>query len=142
REEGHDGHPGGRAVTHGARLVALATAVPPHEARQDDAKGLVARLFSGMTDAKASLLQVFENAQIECRHTCMPLEWFEHDHTFAEKNDLYVEHAVRLAAEATRGVLARAGLEPADVDHVVFVSSTGIATPSIDALLANALGFR
>ena len=42
----------------------------------------------------------------------------------------------------TRAALERASLEPNQLDHVVFVSSTGLATPSIDALLANALGFR
>src|SRR5207249_9121021 len=35
-----------------------------------------------------------------------------------------------------------AGLSPEDVDHVVFVSSTGVSTPSIDARLANLLRFR
>jgi alkylresorcinol/alkylpyrone synthase len=33
-------------------------------------------------------------------------------------------------------------LSPRDVDHLVFVSSTGLSTPSIDALLCNHLGCR
>jgi alkylresorcinol/alkylpyrone synthase len=41
-----------------------------------------------------------------------------------------------------RSALERAGLTARDVDHLVFVSSTGLATPSIDALLANRLGCR
>jgi len=48
---------------------------------------------------------------------------------------------VRLASEAVTKALQRAHLVPSDVDHIVFVSSTGLATPSLDALLANALGF-
>lgn len=124
------------------RLVALATAVPPHELRQSDAREHVGRLFSGAIGADDRLLEVFENAEIDQRHICVPIEWFATDHGFAEKNALYVEHAVRLASEVTRKALALAGLDPVDVDHVVFVSSTGLSTPSIDALLANALGFR
>ena len=73
---------------------------------------------------------------------CMPLEWYLADHDFAEKNALYVEHAVRLAGEATQLALRASGLESADIDRIVFVSSTGIATPSVDALLATELGFR
>ena len=38
--------------------------------------------------------------------------------------------------------IARAGLTPADIDGLVFVSTTGIATPSIDARVAPRLGLR
>lgn len=129
-------------MTRAPRLVGLATAVPPHVARQSDAKGLVAQLFAEVVGVDPRLLQVFEHAQIEKRHTCMPLEWYSARHSFEEKNNLYVEHATRLGEEVARAALERASLEPGDVDHVLFVSSTGLATPSIDALLANRLEFR
>lgn len=123
-------------------LKAIATAAPSCVVRQSEVKRAMARLFARVVNDDARLLAIFEHAQIEERHLCVPLEWFATDHTFAEKNALYVEHAVRLATEATSTALLRAELEPGDVDHVVFVSSTGLATPSVDALLANALGFR
>lgn len=124
------------------RLAGLATATPPHAARQNDARSLAARLFSDTIAAHPRLLQVFDNTGIECRHTCMPLDWYGEAHDFAEKNALYVAHAERLAADVARRALASAGLGPADVDHVLFVSSTGLATPSIDARLANTMPFR
>ncbi len=40
---------------------------------------------------------------------------------------------------AVRDGLARAGLGPADVDHLFFVTVTGISTPSLDARLVNRL---
>ena len=131
-----------RHESNSPRLVAVATAVPPCVIRQPDAKRLVAALFSSELAEDDRLLAVFENAQIEKRHACQPIEWFASDHSFEEKNALYLEHAVRLSAEVTRTALRRAQLDPSDVDHVVFVSSTGVATPSVDARLANALGFR
>ena len=131
-----------RSVKQVPRLVALATAVPPYVVRQADVRDMAARLFSGAVGTDSRLLQVFNHAQIERRHACMPLEWFAAEHSFAEKNALYVENAVRLAGEATRKVLARARLEPVDIDHVLFVSSTGLSTPSVDALVANELGLR
>jgi alkylresorcinol/alkylpyrone synthase len=129
-------------VTAAPRLVALATALPPHVARQDDARGLAAQLFSETIAADRRLLDVFENARIEKRHVCMPLEWYGRPHGFTERNDLYVENALRLAAEAAALVLERAGLAARDVGHIVFISTTGIATPSVDALLADRLDFR
>jgi alkylresorcinol/alkylpyrone synthase len=129
-------------VTRLPRIATVATALPPHVVRQRDTKTFAANLFSSTIEADRRLLEVFDHAEIEKRHVCAPLDWFATDHTFAEKNDRYVEYALRLASEATRSLLARARLTPADIDHLVFVSSTGIATPSMDARLANELGFR
>jgi len=49
---------------------------------------------------------------------------------------------VRLGQEVAERVMAKAGLGPRDIDHLVFVSSTGLSTPSMDARLANHLSFR
>jgi alkylresorcinol/alkylpyrone synthase len=44
--------------------------------------------------------------------------------------------------QAVRQALHRAGLAPSDVDHLFFVTVTGISTPSVDARLMNRLGLR
>ncbi len=124
------------------RLLSVASATPAHRARQHDARSLAAQLFRETLAADPRLLRVFDHTEIDGRDVCMPLEWYGENHDFAEKNALYVEHALALAAEAGRTALRRAGIEPRDVDHVVFVSSTGVATPSLDARLANLLPLR
>jgi alkylresorcinol/alkylpyrone synthase len=125
------------------RLVALSTALPGQVVRQSDARALVTALFQDELSADdRRLFAVFENSGIECRHICMPLEWYGADHDFGERNALYIEHALVLATRAIREVLEAAGLGLADVDHLMFVSSTGLATPSLDARLANLLGLR
>jgi alkylresorcinol/alkylpyrone synthase len=124
------------------RLAAVATATPAHRTSQRDARSLAAQLFRETLAEDPRLLRVFENSEIEGRHTCMPLEWYGETHDFAEKNALYVEHAVPLSIVAARRALDRAGLAARDIDHIVFVSSTGLATPSVDAHLANQLPLR
>lgn len=134
------GHPSNGSV---ARLASLATALPPHVVRQQDAKEFARLLFGDSVLAEdPRLLAVFDHAGIRERHTCMPLEWFGERHDFGESNALYVEHALALAREAAGAALERAELSSRDLDHLLFVSSTGIATPSLDARLANALGCR
>jgi alkylresorcinol/alkylpyrone synthase len=123
-------------------LISVATASPPHVVPQAEARRFAARAFAREMDRDSRLMQVFENTGIEQRYVSMPLEWYGSEHDFQEKNDRFVEVAVGLAEEASRRALDRALLTPADVDHVVFVTSTGIATPSIDARLANSMGFR
>lgn len=124
------------------RLISLATAVPSHVILQRDVQLMAEGLFEEDLAHGSSLLKVFDHAQIDQRNISVPLEWFTADHTFAEKNDLYLVQAQALACEAAGLALSRAGLLPQDIDRVVFVSSTGLATPTVDARLANELGFR
>lgn len=125
------------------RLVSVATALPEHIVPQAATRALAARMFEEALDpGDRRLIGVFDSSGIETRHFCMPLEWYAEERGFGEMNARYLEHALILAAEASSRALARAGLSPADVDHVVFVSSTGLATPSVDARLANLMPFR
>ena len=50
--------------------------------------------------------------------------------------------ALDLGEQAVREALDRAGLRPTDVDHIFFVTVTGIAVPSLDARLINRLHLR
>jgi alkylresorcinol/alkylpyrone synthase len=125
------------------RLVALATAVPPHTIGQEQVKEFSRNLFHEvLREDDDRLLAVFDNAGIHSRNLCVPLDWLATDHDFAEKNALYVEHAVRLGQEVAEQVMAKAGVTPRDIGHLVFVSSTGIAAPTVDARLANVLRLR
>ena len=124
------------------RLVALATAAPEPLVPQATIRALVERLFAGGPAGQARLLQVFDHSAIDTRAVCMPLGWYTQSRSFREQNALYVEHALRLGADAAARALTGAGLEADAVDHIVFVSTTGLATPSLDARLALALGCR
>ncbi|HET9325921.1 MAG TPA: 3-oxoacyl-[acyl-carrier-protein] synthase III C-terminal domain-containing protein [Candidatus Eisenbacteria bacterium] len=129
-------------MTAHPRLLSVATAAPPNILWQKDAERFARHLFSDVIATDPRLALVFEHAEIEKRHLCVPLEWLGKDHDFAEKNALYMEHALSLGADVARKALAEARLPPDSVDHLVFVSSTGLAAPSIDARLANVLELR
>jgi alkylresorcinol/alkylpyrone synthase len=120
----------------------VATAVPPTILRQDDVIARVSRLFGGSSSAIDRLLPAFSNAGIGKRHSCVPVEWFERDHGWVERGQLYREHAVNLLEEAARHCIARAGCDYVDIDAIVTVSTTGITTPSLDAVLMERLPFR
>jgi alkylresorcinol/alkylpyrone synthase len=124
------------------RLRAIATAVPAHAMHQRAVARAGGRLFEGVLASAAQRDAVYANAAIERRFSCVPLEWYLEPHGFAERNALYLENALALAIEASERALARAGLGPGDVDAIVSVSSSGIATPSLDAMLMERLPFR
>jgi len=125
------------------RLLALATAVPPFALGQSDVAVRAGHLFAerGAQDLER-LMPVFANAGIERRYSCVPIDWYSDPHGWSERNALYLEHAIHLLERAARNALARANLEPQAIDAVVVVSTTGVATPSLDALLMGRLGLR
>lgn len=124
------------------RLLSLATAWPPCDLSQDEVAANGADLFATTHGGFERLAPIYRNALIETRHSCVPLDWYLRPHSFAERNDLFLEHAVAVLAEAAGRALAQAGLEPPDIDAIVAVSTTGIATPALDARLMNILPFR
>ena len=124
-----------------SRLVALRSAVPPYALEQADVARRAAQLFSERKDI-ARLLPVFENTGIERRYSCVPIDWYEQDHGWVDKASLYVQHATLLLENVARGLLDDAHLRPDDIDAIVVTSTTGVATPSLDAVIIEKLGLR
>ena len=130
--------------TASPRILALATAVPPYALGQAEVAVRARHLFAGAAAALEldRMMPIFANAGIERRYSCVPIDWYDRPHGWVERNALYLDNAVDLLERAARQALARAGLAPRDIDATVVVSTTGIATPSLDAMLMGPLGLR
>lgn len=123
------------------RLVSLATAAPAFTLEQDDVARRAGEVFAPVGDF-TRFVPIYRNAAIETRHSCVPLDWYVKPHGFAERNALFLDNATALLAEAAQRALAEARLLPQDIDALVTVCSSGIATPSLDARLMQHLPFR
>ncbi len=123
-------------------LLSLATAVPPYRISQAEAKAIGRDLFSGRKALYDRLSGVFDNAGIDGRNLVAPLDWYAGNHGWQSRNDLYLCASEQLFEDAALGAIVKAGLQPSDIDGIVFVSTTGIATPSLEARVAPRLGFR
>ncbi len=88
------------------------------------------------------LADVHRAAQVGGRHLALPLADYPSLDSFGKSNDAFLRVAPELGEAAVRAGLAAAGLAPMDVDHLWFVTVTGISTPSLDARLANRLGLK
>jgi alkylresorcinol/alkylpyrone synthase len=116
------------------RLAALATAVPAHALDQEAVVERVKLLFAGAPELDR-VLPVFANSRIARRYSAVPLDWFTEPHGWPERNQIYLAAALGLLESAAGRVLDRAGVAADEIGAVVVVSTTGIATPSLDALL-------
>jgi len=123
-------------------LLSLATAVPPHVVEQSEAKVRAREAFGGNKALFDRLAGVFDNAGIARRHIVAPQDWYMHGHGWHDRNTVYLKAAEQLFIDASASAIEKAGLKPDEIDGVVTVSTTGIATPSLDARAFAKVGFR
>lgn len=128
------------------KIASISTYTPPYTLAQTDLAQLTKELFQYKMPRLERLLKVFANGDIETRHFCVPPNWYEGEHRFEERNHLYMELATAYGVEAIERCLVNEAflaepLATSAIDAIIFVSSTGIATPSIDAKILNALSF-
>jgi alkylresorcinol/alkylpyrone synthase len=123
-------------------MLSLATAVPPHILEQAAVADFARRIYVKPFARFPKLADVFVNAGIEQRRSVRPIEWFDAPHDWAERTEAFLDGAGALFVTAVRKALDRAGIAARDVDTIVTVSSTGIATPSLEARAGAEIGFK
>ncbi|HZC37486.1 MAG TPA: type III polyketide synthase, partial [Sphingomicrobium sp.] len=69
-------------------------------------------------------------------------DWYMSAHGWHDRNALYLEACESMFAEAATAAIEKAGLAPEQIDGVVMVSTTGIATPSLEARVGPRIGLR
>jgi alkylresorcinol/alkylpyrone synthase len=121
------------------RIAAVGSAFPVH---YYDQEALLAA-FRGVWRDKLHNLDRLEalhrNVLVGGRHLALPIEEYEEIDSWGRANDAWIRVAQEIGAEAITKSLSKAGLAPTQVDALILVSVTGIATPSLDALIMNRL---
>ena len=122
-----------------ASVRAVATAVPEHRLSQTEARAFARAFFAADLPHIDRLVRAFGNTGIAERQLAQPIAWYREPHDFPEKNEVYRRTALRLSEDAARRALARAGVEASALGAIVFVSTTGVSTPSLDSFLVQIL---
>lgn len=125
-----------------SRLVAVATALPPHVYQQAEITATLGPLLAPDSTRRALLERLHASSGVQTRHLALPLDAYPGLTSFRQANDLFISLGTDLAAQALKQALDTSGLEPAEVDFLLFTTVTGVAAPSIDALLVERLGLR
>ena len=123
-------------------ILSVGQAFPPNYYDQETLIAALESIWALRPREVHRLQSIHRHALVEGRYLALPLEAYAELTSFTAANKAFVEHATTLGAEALIDALDRARMVPRDIDHLVFVTVTGIATPSIDARLVNRLGLR
>ncbi|MHC0035739.1 type III polyketide synthase [Pseudoneobacillus sp. C159] len=128
------------------KIVSVAKNIPPYQISQAETTEFARELFSESFKDIERILPAFQNGQIEKRHFVKGLDWFRENHSFSEKNNLYIKEATDLGKKAIESCLTsnyylQQQVEFDEIDAIFMISSSGIATPSIEARIMNILPF-
>ncbi|OQM46196.1 type III polyketide synthase [Anoxybacillus sp. UARK-01] len=127
-------------------IISAGLASLPFTVTQDEIRQYVKRLFASSVPHIERLLPVFANGGIQSRSFVQPLDWYEKRHGFSEKNELYIDRAVHYGCEAIEKCLSNETflskpINYEEVEAIFYISTTGLATPSIEARIMNQLPF-
>lgn len=129
-------------MKHTAALISLATSVPPHLFHQKQVVAAAWEIFGPRYPEFETLASIFANTGVINRYGVKPIEWYFEQRGWPERTQAFLEGAEALFIDVGRKAIEQAGLAAGDIDTVVTVCSTGIATPSLEARVAGKLGLR
>jgi alkylresorcinol/alkylpyrone synthase len=122
------------------RIASAASAFPKHYYTQ---KVLLDRLQDYWGDQLKNpllLARLHRNVTVDGRYLAIPAEQYVDIKTWGQANDIWIRVAQELGERALCLALHNAGVEPQDLGALLFTTVTGVASPSIDALLINRMG--
>jgi alkylresorcinol/alkylpyrone synthase len=121
-------------------IAGVGRAFPEHYYDQETLLTAFRELWARRHHNLDRLEALHRNVLVGGRHLALPLEQYAGLTTWGQANDAWIRVALDVGETAMREALGAAGLGVEDVDALIFVTVTGIATPSIDARLVNRMG--
>jgi alkylresorcinol/alkylpyrone synthase len=116
-------------------ILSLATANPPFQLTQAEAAVRAKKLFPHLK----RLWPLYDNTGIDRRYNCEPIEWYLKPHSWEERTASFHRHALDLLEQVTVRTTEAAGVALGAIDMIVTNTVTGLAIPSLDAMLLNRL---
>ena len=122
------------------RIQSIATAVPPFSITQHQVRDHIASAMRGGLPPR--IAAIYDSTGVNKRHIVQPPEAYMQLPEFAARNAIYLAAGQQLLETVALDALTKAGLSVDQVDAIVCVSSTGIATPSIPSQMLATMGLR
>lgn len=118
-------------------LAAISKIDFPYRVDQQEVKQYSRNLFAPSFPQIDRMLSAFDNTEIKIRNFCKPLDYYASVHTFQEQNAEYIRLALEYSVKAIEACITTAQINKEEITDIIFVSTTGLSTPSMDALIIN-----
>jgi alkylresorcinol/alkylpyrone synthase len=124
------------------RIAGVGTAYPPHYYDQETLLAALAGFWGEHHYNVERLERLHRNVLVGGRHLALPLERYPLLRDWGEANAVWIDVALDTGRRAIENALIAASVRTEDVGTLLFVTTTGLATPSLDALLMNRMPLR
>jgi alkylresorcinol/alkylpyrone synthase len=109
----------------------------PYRMPQQEAKEHARALFAKSVPQIDRLIQAYDNTGIVTRNFCAPVGYYLSHNTFEDRNQQYRQTALAWSVKAIEDCIAKENIDKLEITDIIFISTTGLATPSLDALIIN-----
>lgn len=109
----------------------------PFKANQQEVKQYAKGLFAPSFPQVERMMSAFDNTEIVTRNFCKPLDYYSDLHTFQDLNAEYIKISLEYSIKAIEECILSAQINKNDITDIIFISTTGLSTPSLDALIVN-----
>lgn len=116
-------------------IAAIASAVPEYRIDQEATRDMVLAAAPELRSHEG----LFLNTGIKTRYSCVPFDWHLRPQGWASRNAVFRDAATELLERVARNCVERARIDLGEIEAIVTVSTTGLAVPGLDAILANRL---
>lgn len=118
-------------------LAAISKIDFPYRVVQQEVKQHSRNLFSPSFPQIDRMLSAFDNTEIKIRNLCKPLDYYASVHIFQDQNAEYIRLSLEYSVKAIEECISAAQIKKEEITDLIFVSTTGLSTPSMDALIIN-----
>jgi alkylresorcinol/alkylpyrone synthase len=122
------------------KIVSAATAFPRNYYSQEVLLAALKQYWNGRIENPHLLPQVHLRAGVDGRHLALPLLEYYNLETWGDNNRAWFRAAEELGSKALCRAASAIGLDRNQIGSLLFMSITGVSSPSIDARLINKLG--
>lgn len=109
----------------------------PFRVEQVQVKQAVEEFFAPAFPQIKKMMSAFDNTEIKTRNLCKPLDYYASGHGFKEQNAEYISISLEYSVKAIEACMAKTSVKKEEITDIIFISTTGLATPSLDALIIN-----
>jgi len=118
-------------------LAAVSIIDFPYKVEQQIVKEGARVLFAPSYPQVERMMSAFDNTEIKTRNMCKPLDYYTSIHSFEDQNAEYIRISLEYSIQAIEECIASANINKDDITDLIFISTTGLSTPSLDALIIN-----
>lgn len=122
------------------QIVSASSAFPPYYYPQAVISAAFENYWGERLENPHQLRRLHARMGVDGRYLVLPLEAYPAIASWGQANNIWIEKAQELGQQALCRAIQAAGIDRRDIDALFFTTVTGVASPSIDAMLMNRMG--